>query len=415
MATMEWLLLRLPAQAGAPLSWAAADASGRLLSLPSSDSGGGLHTLATGRRLALLVPGSEVAQFEAALPAGNEARLLQLAPFALEDQVAQDVDELHFAVGTRDAASGAVPVAVVERSRMQQWMDRATSLHLLPQAVFAESDLAPVLPGHVTMVVSGEQLLLRQGEGRALQLPAADPALALEMLLGSAEQIAAANLAVFSTPEDWPRHSAAIEALRPRVASFKVQLATGGPLALYALGIAQSVPINLLQGSFRPQRAASAGWRAWRGVAAAAAALLVLHAAGSWWQLRQLRAASREMEASIARMYGSIYPGQVPGSAPRRALEQRLAAVAGGAGNQGTLLPLLAAVANARQGVPVAELQSLTFKTGSLQLRMAAPDAAALQQFSEALRGGGYRAEVTGGNQRGGHYEGQVEVAPAGT
>lgn len=412
MATTEWLLLRLPAQAEAPLSWAAADTSGRLLSLPSSDDGGSLHTLTTGRRVALLVPGSEVAQFEAALPAGNETRLLQLAPFALEDQLAQDIDDLHFAVGARDAASGAVPVAVVERERMQQWMDRAASLHLLPQAVYAESDLAPVLPGHVTMVAHGEQLLLRQGEGRALQLPAADPGLALEMLLGGAEQIAGTHLAVFSTPDEWPRHAAAIEALRTRVASFKVQLATGGPLALYALGLAQSRPINLLQGAFRPQRAAGNGWRAWRGVAIAALALLLLHAAGSWWQLRQLRAASRGMEASIARLYGSIFPGQAPGAAPRRTLERRLAEVAGGTGNQGALLPLLAAVADASQGVPMAELQSLTFQPGSLRLRMSAPDAMSLEQFSQALRGHGLRAELTGGNQQGQRYEGQLEVAP---
>lgn len=415
MARMEWLLLRLPADAGGAVSWAAADASGRLLSLPSNDTGAGLHTLTTGRRVVLLVPGGEVAQFEVPLPAGNEARLLQLAPFALEDQVAQDVEELHFAVGSRDAASGIVPVAVVEKTRMRQWLEQATALQLTPQLVYAESDLAPVVPGHVTLVASNGQLLLRHGEGRALQLPASDPALALEMLLGSSEAIPGANLVVFSTPEEWPRHSGPIEALRERVASFKVQLATGGPLALYALGVAQSTPVNLLQGEFRTQRAEGGGWRAWRGVALAALALLVVHAAASWWQLRQLRAASRGMDASIARMYESIFPGQAPGSAPRRALEKRLAEIAGGAGNQGELLALLAAVAGAKQGVPVAELQSLSFKPGSLQLRMAAPDAAALEQFSQALRSGGYRAEVTGGNHQGERYEGQVQVAPAGT
>lgn len=415
MATREWLLLRLPATADAPLSWAAADASGRLLSVPSTDDGGSLHTLTTGRRLALLVPGSEVAQFQAALPAGNEARLLQLAPFALEDQVAQDVDELHFAVGVRDAASGLVPVAVTERSRMQHWMDQAAALQLLPEAVYAESDLAPVLPGHVTVMVTGEQLLLRHGEGRALQMPAADPALALEMLLGDPAQVSAVNLSVFSTPQEWPRHAAAIEALRPRVASFKVHLAAGGPLALYALGLAQSRPINLMQGAFRPQRPQSAGWRAWRGVAIAALALLVVHAGASWWQLRQLRVASRDMDASIARMYGSIFPGQAPGSAPRRTLERRLAELASGPGNQGGLLPPLAAVANAREGVPSVELLSFTFQTGRLQLRMAGPDAASLQQFSEALRGSGFDARVTAGNQQGGRFEGQVELVPAGT
>lgn len=415
MATSEWLLLRLPAQDDAPLSWAASDSAGRLLSLPSQDSGGGLHTLSTGRRVTLLVPGTDVSLLQVPLPAGNEARLLQLVPFALEDQVAQDIDQLHFAVGQRDAATGMVPVAVVERARMLEWTERARALQLLPQAIFAESDLAPVMPGHVTMVVAEDQLLLRRGDAQALLLPVADPALALEMLLGANADLASTHLSVYSTPEFWPRHAAAIETLRARVASYKVQLASGGLLALYAQGIAQSRPINLLQGSFKPQQAAGAGWRPWRAAILVALALLLVHAIGSWWQLGQLRQASAGMDESIARMYGSIFPGQAPGSAPRRALEKRLAEIAGGANQRGELLALLAAVAAARQNVPVAQLESLAFKPGNLQLRLAAPDAATLEQFSQALRAGGYSAQVTAGNQRGERYEGQVEVTVAGS
>src|SRR6187401_1552926 len=164
----DWLLLRIPATDEEPVSWAVADASGQLLSMPSQDTGGGLHTMATGRKVAFLVPAGEVSFFQATLPAGNEARLLQLAPFALEDQLSQDIDSLHFAVGPRDAVAGTVPVAVTERARM-------------PQALFAESDLAPALPGHVTMLVSGDQLLLRNDGARPLVLPAADPSLALDM------------------------------------------------------------------------------------------------------------------------------------------------------------------------------------------------------------------------------------------
>src|SRR5690349_23838077 len=109
----DWLLLRMPAEDDAPLSWAVADNHGQLLSVPSHDTGGGLHTMATGRKVALLIPAGEVSFFEAPLPAGNEARLQQLAPFALEDQVSQDIDTLHFAVGTRNASSGTAPVAVM--------------------------------------------------------------------------------------------------------------------------------------------------------------------------------------------------------------------------------------------------------------------------------------------------------------
>lgn len=411
----DWLLLRLPSEEDAPISWAVADAHGQLLSVPSHDTGGGLHTMATGRKVALLIPAGEVSFFDAPLPAGNEARLQQLAPFALEDQVSQDIDTLHFAVGTRDASSGTAPVAVMERARMQQWLAHAAGLQLVPHAVYAESDLAPVLPGHVTMLVAGDQLLLRNDQARPLVLPAADPSLALDMLLGTAENVAQINLTVYVGPGDWQKYSQVLEPLRERVASFKVQLSSGGILAQLAQGLAYSAPVNLLQGDFKPRSSARTSWQAWRWVAGLAATLLVLHAGGSWWQLHRLRSASGDVDAQTAQLYGSIFPGQRMGPTPRRTLEKRLAAIAGGGGSQGELLHLLAAVAAAKQNVPVAQLQSLTFKPGSMQLKLTAPDASTLEQFNQALRASGYKAELTSGTARGATYEGQVELKGAGS
>jgi general secretion pathway protein L len=411
----DWLLLRLPAEDDAPVSWVVADAHGQLLSMPSNDESGGLHTLATGRKVALLVPAGEVSFFQATLPAGNEARLLQLAPFALEDQLSQDVDALHFAVGTRDSASGSVPVAVMERARLQHHMARAAQLQLIPQAVFAESDLAPMLPGHVTMLVTGDQLLLRDDATRSLVLPAADPLLALEMLPGTGANLSQANLTVFVGPGDWQKYSQVIEPLRERVASFKVQLNNGGVLAQLAQGVAHGAALNLLQGALKPRNTSRTSWHAWKWVAGLAAALLVLHVAGSMWQLRQLRRASTELDAATTQLYGSIYPGQPMGREPRRALEKRLAALAGGGGSQGEFMNLLAAVAAAKQNVPVAQLESLTFKPGNLQLKLTAPDASALDQFNQALRAGGFKADLKSGNAKGTGYEGLVELSGAGS
>jgi general secretion pathway protein L len=414
MATTDWLLLRIPSSSDAEISWVLADSTGQLLSLPSTDIGGGLHTVSTGRRVALLVPGSDVSQFRVALPSGNDAKLLQLAPFALEDQVSQDIDQLHFAIGQRDAA-GLVAVAVADRSQMQDWLTRATELQLIPHAVFAESDLAPVMPGHVTMVVAENQLLLRNDAGAPLLLPANDPALALEMLLGDAAGFPTAHLAVYSTPEDWELHGAAVEALRDRVASLNVQLSAGGLLAQFAQGMAHSSPINLLQGSFKPQRSSGPGWEQWRWAAALAGALVLLHGFGTFWQLHELNAAVAEKEQEINRLYDAIYPGQPPGESPRKALEKRLAALSGSASQKGELMHLLAAVAAAKQNVPVATLQSATFERGSMKMKLGAPDAATLEQFNQALRNSGYTANVTASSVRDGKYEGQVELKGAGS
>jgi general secretion pathway protein L len=415
MATSEWLLLRLPAQDDAPVTWAATDSSGRLLALPADENDPTLRQMAAGKQVALLVPPGDVSSFKVPLPAGNEARLQQLAPFALEDLVSEDIEQLHFAVGKRDAASGMVIVQVANRARLQQWLARAAALQLQPAAVFNEGELAPVLPGHVTVLLAEDQLLLRQEGGQPLLMPASDPLLALEMLLGPDADVGTLNLALHASPEEWPRHAAALESLRDRVASFNVQLESGGLLALYARSLAGTQPINLLQGAFRVQQSQLVDWRRWRSVAIALLALLVLHAMGTGWELRRLRAESARLDQPIASLFGSVFPGQQPGREPRRQFERRLKEIAGGPGQQGELLPLMAALAAAGQNVPIAKLESLTFKPGFMQLRLNAPDAAALELFSQAVRAGGYEVEIISGQTQGDHYSGQLQVKARGS
>jgi general secretion pathway protein L len=413
MATSEWLLLRLPSGADEAATWAVADASGAVAA--ASATGIDPAAAAAGRNVALVVPAADVALFAVQLPPASEQRQLQLVPFALEEQVSEDLDQLHFAIGARDGDTGLVPVAVAARERMAQWLAQAAALGVRPKAMFAESDLAPLVPGHVTLLLSGEQIILRNDGGRPVAFPADDPPLALAALLGAGTDTSTVNLVIHASPEDWERHEAALESLRAQVATFRVQLFTSGMLGAIAPGITGSSPVNLLQGAFKVQSPAANHWQRWRTAALLLLGLLLLHTAGTLWQLRQQNQESARLDAEISRVYGSIFPGQSPGPAPRRAIEARLQAVAGGGAQSGELMPMLAALAAARQNVPAARLESMNFRPGTLQLRLSAPDAATLEQYSQALKAGGYGANVSSGNQGPSGFEGVIDVTESGT
>ena len=71
------------------------------------------------RRVIGIVPATEVLLTDANVPIRNVTRLRQALPFALEEQVADDVSDLHFSIGKR-GGNGALPVAVVRRDRLEQ-------------------------------------------------------------------------------------------------------------------------------------------------------------------------------------------------------------------------------------------------------------------------------------------------------
>ena len=85
---------------------------------------------AAGRKVIVLVPGTDALLAEPVLPVKSGAKLAQVVPFALEEHLAADVEDLHFAVGKRDARPGT-PVAVVSHARMEAW-----------QALLADAGLA---------------------------------------------------------------------------------------------------------------------------------------------------------------------------------------------------------------------------------------------------------------------------------
>ena len=116
----DWLLIRLAHGPEASASWVVIDARG----VPAGIAQSGPLMLAAprtaGRRVCVLVPGADVLLAEPEVPARAGAKLQQLVPYALEEQLADDIDDLHFAIGKRATESSRTPVAVVARALMNE-------------------------------------------------------------------------------------------------------------------------------------------------------------------------------------------------------------------------------------------------------------------------------------------------------
>ena len=86
----------------------------------------------------------------------------------------------------------------------------------------------------------------------------------------------------------------------------------------------------------------------------------------------------------------------------------------GGAFLRGGLLPALQALTQARSAAPGAALQSLNFKNNAVEMKLSAPDATSLDHLSQALRSGGWRADLLGGTNTASGYEGRIQLSGSG-
>ena len=99
------------------VQWSVSDDNGRLTSGVETNSLEELAGKIAGRRATLILPADDVLLAETVVPGGSHARAQQAVPYALEDQVADDVDELHFALGSK-GRDDLYPVAVIGRDTM---------------------------------------------------------------------------------------------------------------------------------------------------------------------------------------------------------------------------------------------------------------------------------------------------------
>lgn len=407
----EWLMLQLPRTSDGACHWMLVDAGGNALSAPQAGTMAQAVTEAPGRRVAVIVTSGDVLLTEVELPPKSGARPQQLVAYALEEQLAADIDSLHFAVGTRDAMSGRIEVAVVTRALMSRWQQDLGEFGIKPAAVCAEASLLPDNPGHTIVLLDGDTLALRRAGRPAVSLPSHSIAAALEASIGG--ELAADNLIFYVSPEDWQRRSIEVEALRQSCASLKVQLLNSGPLPLLAPQLTAGAFINLLTGEFAPAVAQGNGWRRWQFAAVLAAILIVVHAGGLLLQLLQQHRAERALDAQIGALARSALPGDPGLGAVRSRVEQRLLAAQGDAGAAG-FMPALAALAQALSGARGASLEALSYRDGGLDLKLKAGDAESLERIDQALRSNGWQAELTSGGAAATGYEGRIQIRRVG-
>ncbi len=403
----EWLILRMPRAADAAAGWLVTDSEGRPLAPVETGPVELAGSAAAGRRVAVLVPAAEVLCLDVELPSGSGARASRLVAFALEEQLASDVETQHFAIG-RSSVPGRTAVAVVTRALLEEWLARLSAAGITPELICADAALIPRLPGHAVALLENDTLIFADAEDDAqltLSAPSGGFAGALSIAFG--EELPNTHLLFHANPLDWQRRSTEIEAARSSLASLTVQLLGTGALPWLAAQLPNAKPINLLQGQYAPRTSMFSSWARWRLAAVLAAVALVLHLATQSYSLWRLTRSDKELDQAISAIAGPELTGA--GGSIRKNLEPRLLAAQSQGGRSG-LLPALQGLAHAMSGVPGARVRALNYQDGALQLKLRASDAQSLDRINQSLRAAGWQAELVSGGADGDAFEGNIQL-----
>lgn len=413
----EFLVVRLHAAAaetiGASAEWIVMDGAGTRRGNVQSGPLDVAASLAGGRKVIVLVPGTDTLLAEPVLPLKSGSKVAQVVPFALEEHLAADVENLHFAVGKREGRPGT-PVAVVAHTRMQAWQALLADAGLQVDAIYAETAALPETPNAITLLIEGARIYVRRQDIPGAVLDVQPLIEALQLALASGEE-AREHVTIYIAEEDYERERELLEGLREFTASLQLKLLPDGPLPLLAANAVRGTAVNLLQGRYQAKKKLQVSLAPWRYAAVLALLFLAAHLGVKSWQYFHYRSQEARLDSEIAQVFQQLMPGApLPQAAmARKQVESRLNQLRG-TGPVSGMMTTLATLGEALAQSPDTNIEALAYRNNTTDLRVLAPSVDVLDRIRQVASERGLNAKIESASPRDSKFEGRLQFKNAG-
>lgn len=405
----DTVLLRMSRGAGAAdrFEWLSPDTEGGMLTHGTLQDAA---QASAGKRLLFLAPGEDILLTQANIPARNRQRLLQALPYALEDRLVQDIEASHFAAGTTRRGDGSLPVAVVERARLEHWLETLAGAGVTPDRIVPDVLAVPFEPGSWTVLDDGGMALVRhttQG-GFAIDRDGLAPVLA-----GALEE------AGEDRPEQLLVYAAGgaadeLEALSTLGVEIVVRPLPGSALALLASHVEGGEAIDLLQGDYSRREQFGRAWRPWLPAAIILALLLVLNTGMLLYEHSRLSSESARLQSSIENIYRETFPESQRVVNARVQMERGLEALRRGGAQNSDFLDMMSRTAEALRQTEGLVVQRINYRERRLDLSLLIRDLQQLDGLVQRIgETGGMPVEVQSASAVEGRIEARLQVRAA--
>jgi general secretion pathway protein L len=346
------------------------------------------------------VPGADVRLLTLPVTAQEKKHIGKSLPFMLEEQVAADIEALHFASKPLDKENFAVAVCALDK--MREWQALLADYPGINRWI-PEPLLLPWQAGEWCIVLADEGAIVRTGncEGCSIEremLPA---------LLASALEDGTAPHAVILYGHD----QAADTALLPADLQDKVQWRAGNLYSALMLGDPGVTTLSLLQGEFAPRLPLTRWWRQWRAVAAVFAVACAVHLLATYADYRNLKSENLALRTAVQDSYRKAYPKGAMVDAEKQ-LRRQLDALRGSAQTSGfvSLIDRVGSVIASRPGTTIATI-NYSDKSDEMRMNIVAADFEAVEQMRADINNAGLQAVMESSSAQGDRVRARLRVS----
>ncbi|MCY4531465.1 MAG: type II secretion system protein GspL [Gammaproteobacteria bacterium] len=364
-----------------------------------------LKTMNWQGEVVVLVPGEKVLLTAAAVPSRQQRQIMQAVPNVVEEQLALDIDDCHFAIGDRNEA-GEISVAVVSLEDMYRWQSTLSDVGVKPTLMYSDTLTGPWTRG-ISITVDGKRAHFRSGKFAGFTVPSHQIAFAAELI----PDIEIVDLyAGQDDLEDLRIQLAQIEAIDGVLLNVHTR-ERGGNTLNEASNIEET--LNLLQGEFQVSRETRSGFRVWQSAAILAVCTFLLHVSLLWGQGIYLQITANRYAQDARTLYREVFPNDQNVRDVRRQWDAHLSGSGSTSGDR--FIALLSGVAANLSGSSMT-VNNISYSEGrgGLTLQLTASRSEQLLQFSQTLNSEGFAAEIGTISQVEDNVRGSIKIGSSG-
>ncbi|MBX3709946.1 MAG: hypothetical protein KIT56_05895 [Gammaproteobacteria bacterium] len=349
-----------------------------------------LSLAASDKEVVVIVPGEDILLTSVMLPKMSRARLVQALPYALEEQLISDIEELHFALG-EPMQDGSIAVAIVAREKIQEWLALLQSWKIQADVFLPMTLVLPFQENEWQILVS-DIVIVRTGICQGFICDKSNLNEWVAIALSSGEKFPDAIHIHNYTP-----HTVAAELSAP----VNITEDFNQPEQLYkdlALHVAHSHAMNLLQGAYKTKKFIFPRmrkiWNFTFYLVMTWVALLFLYPTVSYFILKQRLSG---IETQMAQIYKRNFPQASSMIAPKLRMEEKLHKLMAQVENN-KLLVMIDYLDKAAVETPNITLKRFDFQNNQLTLEITALSSEDIDKFTHFLTQQGFNLKQQSAN-----------------
>lgn len=337
--------------------------------------------LGKGLRATVLLDSSCLNLEQVQVPSNNRQRQLQAIPFALEDNLASDIEDSHFAIGKKQDDEN-IPVITIDKALLENILSSFKSAGITIECLSADLLALPDKDDGWSVLVDNNRALIKTGAFTGLYCDRSNLQFVLNTLIRQHSQTPASIQFYYPAEE---------EAEENPLGDIETQLESTGyqkhPLNIFSRHLDKLYQLNILQGHYAVKRESSALLKPWKAVASLAAVWIVLQLSYAGIEARQLSTKNQQLTAQIEKEFKRANPGAKKFHNIRNRMERQLKELRGGGGdmNQDDFLKLLSLASPALASNKKVSINAMVYRNKHIDMELQADSLQSLENIKSQL------------------------------